>query len=657
MQSIRLALAAGLLLVVPARVLAQTCEAPASPPVERHLRQLYLDLLGRPPTIDEYRAAQAKGSVSEADVRELMTREDFYDRMRGYHRALFRANISASVYNNGDARLSGTGTAPRPYSIGGNPTVGLRGRNGTLCDGNILQTDCNAFQEDPHSEPATKTCFDANNVPLPVSYDYDPGFYACTRLDATDATITSCDVAVTKGVLAPELLYFCDMRRDGANVLHPNTCLPDPAKPNTAALTQRVLEAGTGRVVSFVNPTAGSSLPQLDRCTLTLPLRNGVKGSYGIQRGCIQREGYVMAPAPFWETARTTVAMCAIEAQTRAVNPATLESCETNRFASDRSCGCGVGSRRCESGDNAVHNARIAAFNAEPELIADSVLRRDEPYFNILTTRRSFANGPISSLYRDAQGFTVFALSPPVDVAVVPNVPYTDLTTWSEYLRGPQHSGILTTPAYLLRFPTQRARVSEFYEAFLCKTFVPAPNARLPSADDSCNRENNLAKRCGCNYCHATIEPTGAHWGRYGERAATYLDPMAFPRLDPRCRDCALNGDANCGGECANYVMQAYDGDGAESLGMLKTYLYRTASEEANIEGGPRLLVERMMQTGDLERCAVRRVWKEFLGRPMSQQEEDLYLEDLVQGFIQQNRSMKSLLQRVLSTDAYRRID
>ncbi|HSP80551.1 MAG TPA: DUF1501 domain-containing protein, partial [Myxococcaceae bacterium] len=27
-------------------------------------------------------------------------------------------------------------------------------------------------------------------------------------------------------------------------------------------------------------------------------------------------------------------------------------------------------------------------------------------------------------------------------------------------------------------------------------------------------------KRCGCNYCHATIEPVGAHWGRFAERAA-----------------------------------------------------------------------------------------------------------------------------------------
>src|SRR5688572_27364555 len=103
--------------------------------------------------------------------------------------------------------------------------------------------------------------------------------------------------------------------------------------------------------------------------------------------------------------------------------------------------------------------------------------------------------------------------------------------------------------------------------------------------------------------------------------------------------------------------MQAYDGDGAASLGMLKTYLYRSADDEANISAGPRLLVQRMLQTGDLERCAVTRMWQTFLGRPMSQEEKGLYLEPLVQGFVDDGHNLKSLIQRVVTTDAYRRID
>lgn len=647
-------------LLVSAAALPQTltCE-PIKVPLERQLRQLYLDLLGRPPTIAEYRAAQTKGSIAEADIKELMTREEFYGRMKSYHRALFRSNVTASVYNQGDSRVNDTTDGARPLEQRGNPTVALRGRNNQGCDHFIPQDDCKnaALQQDPHLEgaPSAKTCRDVNGVPLPVSVDYDTTIFACTAI----AGATSCTGAVTAGLLEDKYLNFCDMRRAGGT-LAPYKCVPDPAKPATVVLTQELLDT-SGRVVSFAypNPPANPTYLQLDKCNLTLGLRNGVRGSYLPARGCIQREGWVMADAPFWDVSGAPqVASCAIEAQARAVNPATMTSCENTGFMTDRSCGCGVGFRRCENGTQSVHNTRVASINEEPVLIADSVVRRDEDYFSMLTTRRSFINGPLSAFYRDNQGAGVFAISLPVDRDVVPVISYlTDPTQFTEYIRGENASGILTTPAFLYRFPTYRSRVAEFYEAFLCKSFVPPADAVAPDPEDSCNRENNLAKRCGCNYCHATIEPTGAHWGRYGERNAQYLTPDLFPKYDAKCRDCALAGNTTCDNECGNYVMQAYDGDGANSLGLLKTYLYRTAEEEPNIVGGPKLLVQRMLQTGDLERCSVKRVWREFTGRAMSKQEEQMYLQAMVDGFINDGHNLKALIQQVVTSDAYRRID
>ena len=638
------------------------CAPVSKVPLQRYLRQLTLDLLGRPPTYEEYQAVQARGEVTAEDVRALMGKEEFYTRLRAYHRALLWSNLNASVLNNRNTRLSGTGATTSALSLRGNPSRPLRGANNQGCDSYIPQDTCNDSRQDPHAEPTSaKTCHDERGVPLPVSWDYDTNFYRCEALNTTDTTITSCDLAVSKGRITAKHLYFCDMRRQSNGTLVPFLCLPDPAKSTTAALTQEVLESGTNRVVAFAHPspTSTTSPARLDRCTLNLNLRNGtLQGSYEPQRGCVQREGHVTRPAPFWSAGGPNVRVCAIEAQTRAANPWTLEPCTTARFTGDRTCGCGVGMERCEAPDGSTHEDRVDALNAEPELIADSVVRRDEPYFNLLTTRRSFVNGPLSELYRNAgQGVGVFSLTPPADVAALPAVPYAQASTWSEYVRGPEHSGVLTSPAYLYRFPTQRARVNHFYEAFLCKTFSPPDNARLPAPEDACNRENNLAKRCGCNYCHATLEPTGAHWGRFSERAALFLDPDHFPRFDPKCRDCALSGNTTCGGECNQYVMQAYDGDGANSLGMLKTYLYRTPVEEQNIDGGPRLLVQRMMGTGDLERCTVQRLWQELLGRPMSAEERRLYLEPLAEGFARDGHRFKALLERVVMTDAYRRID
>jgi hypothetical protein len=655
----RLLCAGVLLLSLAASAQTNSCEPMLKVPLERQLRQLYLDLLGRPPSIAEYRAAQAKGAIDPADIKGLMTTEDFYARMKTYHRSLFRANVTASVYNQGDTRLTDTTDGAKPLEQRGNPAAPLRGRNGQGCDHYIPQDDCKnpAVQQDPQSEgPASaKLCRDTNGVPLPVSFDYDATIFACTALTGA----TSCADAVTKGSLDDKYMYFCDMRRSGTT-LAPFKCIPDPGKPATAVLTQEILDA-SNRVVSFAYPSApaGAIYTQLDRCSLNLTLKSGVRGAYAPARGCIQREGWVNAPAPFWDTTgATTVASCAIEAQNRPVNPATMATCEGTGFLSDRSCGCGDKFRRCENGNSSVHNARIAAINEEPLLLADSVLRRDEDYFNILQTRRSFINGPLSALYKDSQGIGVFAVTAPADKDVLPAVPYaTDPTQWTEYVRADNASGVLTTPAFLYRFPTYRSRVAEFYDAFLCKSFTPPADAVVPNPEDSCNRENNLAKRCGCNYCHATIEPTGAHWGRYGERNAQYLSPDVFAKFDAKCRDCALAGNVSCDGECTNYVMQAYDGDGALSLGLLKTYLYRTPEEEPNISGGPRLLVERMLQTGDLERCAVKRVWKEFTGRPMSGQEEGMYLQEMVEGFISDGHNLKSLIQKVVTSDAYRRID
>jgi hypothetical protein len=349
--------------------------------------------------------------------------------------------------------------------------------------------------------------------------------------------------------------------------------------------------------------------------------------------------------------------MCAIEAQTRDTNPWTMESCTTARFTGDRACGCGPRSNRCESANTALHTARINAFNEEPLLIADSVVRRNEDYFSMLTTRRSFVNGTLSQMYRQNQSPQTWLVTPPTAADAIPDVPLNDVNTWVEFTRDEQASGVLTTPSWLYRFPTQRARVNQFFGAFLCKSFVPEPGAAAPGPEDNCNRENNLAKRCGCSYCHATIEPMGSHWGRFGERNAQYLSPDAYPKLDARCRDCALAGDTTCNNECGNYVMQAFDGDGANSLGLLRTYLYRTPDEEANIVGGPKLMVQRFMQTGELEKCAVRNVWNHLLGRAMTSQEESLYLAGLAEGFAADGHNLKLLMQRIVATEAYRRID
>lgn len=637
---------------------APVCDAsPSNVPLERHVRQVYLDMLGRPPTMAEYRFYKAKGAILPEDVQGLMEKEEFYGRMRGYHRALLRSNISNSIFVNGDMRLGDVPVGFRPLGIRGNPSAALRGQNGAGCDAFVMQDECNNSRQDSHLEPATKRCRDSYGVPLPVTVDYNTDMYRCEPImGAADCNAAVGQVDAAGRTLPSKHLLFCDMRRVGT-ALTPHYCLPQ-AMTIAGTNTTEVFDGANQYVTAFSMTATTGQVTRLNRCGLDLELTGNIRGRYRVPTGCVQREGVVMTEVPYWDAATTgQVPMCAIEAQARDTNPWTMESCNTGRFTGDRACGCGVKSNRCESANTALHTARINAFNDEPVLITDSVLRRNEDYFNILTTRRSFVNGTLSQMYRQNQSPQTWLVTPPTARDAIPDVPLNDTATWVEYTRDDQAAGVLTTPSWLYRFPTQRSRVNQFYEAFLCKHFAPEPGAIAPAPEDSCNRENNLAKRCGCSYCHATVEPMGAHWGRFGERNATWLDPEKFPRLDARCRDCALAGDTNCNNECGNYVMQAFDGDGANSLGLLRTYLYRTPDEEPNIAGGPRLMVQRFMQTGELEKCAVRNIWNHLLGRTMTPQEESLYLNGLAQGFASDGHNLKALMQRIVATEAYRRID
>ena len=223
-------------------------------------------------------------------------------------------------------------------------------------------------------------------------------------------------------------------------------------------------------------------------------------------------------------------------------------------------------------------------------------------------------------------------------------------------MRDAEHSGVLTTPAYLGRFPTWRSRISQFRSAFMCRPFTPA-TAALPSPDDACTREPNLARRCGCKNCHSAIEPMTAWFGRWAERSAKYLDPAGFPSFDPSCQQCALTRQ-NCTQRCTQqYVTSTVDADGARYAGTLRGYLYRTHEEEARIDEGPAGLVASAVASGELAQCTVRNTWSRLLGRPMSDAEAKDVLPELTLRFDDSHHDYRALVKAIVTSPAYRRID
>lgn len=370
----------------------------------------------------------------------------------------------------------------------------------------------------------------------------------------------------------------------------------------------------------------------------------------------IRREGWVLT-RPYWAGGRW-VKTCAYEAQTRTESVTRRSTCRNRTFV-DSSCGCGPEGAWCApfTGE-ALRPSRtvsqiVRALNQEPlELIA-SVVARDEDYATIFTTRRGMANGVLAYMNRhqvEQMGELDFTASAPPES--LPDIPRED-AAWHEYVRSPQHSGVLTTPVYLARFPTLRARINRFRTTFLCRPFTPSSDPPQPP-EHNCNAEANLARRCGCQYCHATIEPLGAAWGRWAERSTRFLDPARFPAFDPACAACTGSG---CPERCRLYVTTPLDGDSVRFLGTFVPYLYRSPEEIRRIEDGPRSLVTDALVSQELQSCTVRTTWARLLNRPMSESEQARVLPALVREFEANGRSYRALIRAIVTSPVYRRVD
>ena len=367
-----------------------------------------------------------------------------------------------------------------------------------------------------------------------------------------------------------------------------------------------------------------------------------------------QREGYVMVE-PYWAPG-TQIKVCAFDAQANLVTD-TGEACGRGSIGkSSPQCGCGPNMRWCRQGDINTQITRAMAEDVERRIAA--LIREDRPYTELFTTRRAFVNGPLVHFFRHQAGLSDGISFEPVAVNVeqLPNIPFTEQTTWAEIELPAGHAGILTSPAYLLRFQTQRARTNRFFNAFLCEPFQP-PVGGIPVGDVAAMREPDLQKRHGCKYCHALLEPAGAHWGRWPERSAGYLEPTRFPALRDDCRRCGQSGGTNCPAECsAFYFTRAtYDSE-KPYLGMLWAYHFLRDDHLTNVDQGPSYLMRTTVADNRLPACVSGHTLSKLAGRLLLPEEETVVNDEMAAAFVQSNYNFKTLVKRVVTSPVYRRV-
>ncbi len=364
-------------------------------------------------------------------------------------------------------------------------------------------------------------------------------------------------------------------------------------------------------------------------------------------------EGWVWVN-PYWSP-NTPVKVCALDAQTALVS-STGRDCSGPQAVNEVECGCGPELRWC--GIETVRVPIVESMAEAQDRLVRTLIEEDRPYTELFTTRRSFVNGPLVHFFRNhARLPNSVVFEPlPVDVDGLPDLAFTDRNTWVEITVPEGHAGLLTQPAYLLRFQTQRARAARFYDAFLCQPFQPPPGG-LPAADAECSREPDLQKRCGCKYCHALLEPSGAHWGRFAEQGISLLRPESFPPTRADCLNCALTGQ-QCTDECRRfYLTTTISPDERPYLGALKAYVFRRPEHARNVETGPRLLALTAVADNRLPRCVARRTTEWLLGRAMTiADDEQAWLDTLTDDFVADDLNFRRLVKRIVTHPTYRRV-
>ena len=360
----------------------------------------------------------------------------------------------------------------------------------------------------------------------------------------------------------------------------------------------------------------------------------------------INQEGYEMVE-PYWAPG-TQVKVCAFEAQDNLqYDNGRGQMIPCSRGIASASCGCGPNLQWCHN--NNVSVATIdQSFNEQLLRYADEIIRGDRPYSDLLVGKDMQVNGPISHYFRyQTGGGGNLVLASPDQGYTMPSIPYDQLEGWQTVQRGTRHAGVLTMPAFFLKFQSDRGRANRFYNAFLCTSFE-APEGGLPAADDDCHNEPDLTKRCGCQHCHVAVEPAAAHWGRWAEAGMLPMNEQQFPIQNPQC----LTAQGARNNVCRLfYQTTAGHPDEEAFLGYLKSYVFADQERQANIEQGPEKLARTAIDSGQFATCTANKMWALFMTREATAEERPVITqlaEDFKQGY-----DLRSLIETIVSRPEY----
>ena len=164
-----------------------------------------------------------------------------------------------------------------------------------------------------------------------------------------------------------------------------------------------------------------------------------------------------------------------------------------------------------------------AAFQEQLLLLVDDHSRGQQPYHNLLTTETVYLNGPLTHYYQHLAPMAQLNTDYKGTIPLAEDVGWVD-ATWYASTRSTAHAGVLTLPAFLMRFTTDRARANRVRIAFMGQHFVPGQSATPDCDPDALD----VTKLCYCDQCHRTLEPMAKYFSPYsgGTSYVGWLDAV-----------------------------------------------------------------------------------------------------------------------------------
>ncbi|MFO0723280.1 MAG: hypothetical protein U1E65_05835 [Myxococcota bacterium] len=315
-------------------------------------------------------------------------------------------------------------------------------------------------------------------------------------------------------------------------------------------------------------------------------------------------------------------------------------------------CGCGPNLRMCTTPETL---ATLQQSMLDQELkIIDDVIAEDRPYTDVLLTKQLPINGPLAHYLKYQSRLSFDLYGDPDSATPIPEaLRFSDPPDqWTRVTRGGRHSGVLTTPGYLLRFQSNRARAHRYYNAFECSSFIPAGS--LPSPFEPCSQHEDLTKRCGCDACHKQLEPLASHWGRFAEYGFAPIDDQTFPKVIGSSCAAPFSSMERLF-RCTRFYKLDVVGDEVPFRYDLNAYVFRTPTEVENIEAGPSHLVQSSIESGAFATCTTRKMWTQLMRRSPSADEEATVIPGLAESFKASGYKLKSLVKTIIQNPAYGR--